>query len=191
MSFSGHEMYAPKGIGGLYCNSKSTLMPCIKPIMHGGGQEGGLRPGTVPVHMVVGLGKAAEIARTEMPTRNQIETELRDWLWQELQSGLKNIRLNGCPERRLPGNLNICIDGIDAELLRLRLGDIAVSTGSACSGKSSAPSHVLKALGLSDQEAFASVRIGIGKSTTKEQLKIVAKRLTQDVLSLRKLPSYR
>jgi cysteine desulfurase len=191
MSFSGHKMYAPKGIGGLYCNSHSERMPCLQPIMHGGGQEGGLRPGTVPVHMVVALGEAAEIARTEMIARNQTETEMRNWLWQELQSGIGKVSVNGCMERRLPGNLNICIDDIDAELLMLRLGDIAVSTGSACSGKSSAPSHVLKALGLSDKDSFASVRIGIGKSTTKEQLKIVAKRITQDALSLRTLPSLR
>jgi len=191
MSFSGHKMYAPKGIGGLYVNSASKCALCVRPIMHGGGQEGGLRPGTVPVAMVVGLGKAAEIAQSELEASNQKETQLRNWLWEKLQANLEGLKINGCFKRRLPGNLNICIDGIDGELLMLRLGGIAVSTGSACSGKSSAPSHVLKALGLHDNCAYASVRMGLGRSTTKEQIEIAAEKIIDSVKKLRKLPSLR
>ncbi len=191
MSFSGHKMYAPKGVGGFYFNSASKRMPCIQPIMHGGGQEGGLRPGTLPVPMVVALGKAAQIASSEQEQHNDKERQLRDWLWSSLRSNIEGLKLNGSIEHRLPGNLNICVSGIDAELLMLRLGNIAVSTGSACSGKSSAPSHVLKALGLSDKEAYASVRMGLGRSTTKEQLEVVIKEFTDSVQKLRKLPSLR
>lgn len=185
LSFSGHKMYAPKGIGGLYIR-ESLLKSSCKPLMFGGGQEGGVRPGTQPVPMMIALGEACELAEKELETREDHQKKLRDMLWMGLQENVKDVTLNGHATQRLSGNLNVHFKGIDGEMLMLRLKNIAVSTGSACSGLKSKASHVLSGIGLSDLEAKASVRFGIGQSNTEAEVLQVVARVKEEVAVLRK-----
>ena len=184
MSLTAHKVYAPKGIGALYVRRRNPRVQ-IAPQMHGGGHERGLRSGTLYPPQIVGFAKAIELAIAEMPTESQRLIELRDRLWQQV-SKLDGIHLNGHPTQRLPGNLNISVEGVDGQALLLGLQPaIAVSSGSACTSAKIEPSHVLSALGLSDELAYASIRFGIGRFNTVEDIDRAAEVVIETVRSLR------
>lgn len=177
LCFSGHKMYAPKGIGTLYVREKVKITPQI----HGGGQEQGLRSGTLNVPGIISLAKACEIASEEMKENEQKITELRDELESQLLK-LPNTSLNGDKEQRIYNTTNICFKGQDANVMIGRMKDVAVSNGSACTSAIVEPSHVLKAMGLSDDDAFASIRFSLGKYNTEEEVKIVIKKINVLIL---------
>ncbi|WP_193196489.1 cysteine desulfurase family protein [Nostoc sp. MG11] len=185
MSLTAHKVYGPKGIGALYVRRRNPRVK-LAPQQHGGGHERGMRSGTLYTPQIVGFGKAVEIALAEQATENQRLTELRERLWKALLQ-LEGIHFNGHPQNRLAGNLNISVEGVDGAALLLGLQPVmAVSSGSACSSATTAPSHVLTALGHSEQLAYASVRFGIGRFNTQEEIDIVAKHAIATIQSLRK-----
>jgi len=165
VSFSGHKFYGPKGVGGLYVDNKVK----ISPLIHGGGQERGIRSGTLNVPGIVGIGKACETAKKDMEDNTNRIKELRDHLEKELLK-IEDTFVNGNRERRLYNVTNICFKNNDIDILMTQLKNIAVSNASACNASSIEPSHVLKALGLSDKESFASIRFSLGKYNTKEEV---------------------
>ncbi|NMG06051.1 IscS subfamily cysteine desulfurase [Brasilonema sp. UFV-L1] len=185
MSLTAHKVYGPKGIGALYVRRRNPRVQ-LAPQQHGGGHERGMRSGTLYTPQIVGFGKAVEIALEQQATENQRLTQLRQRLWEKL-SQLEGIHLNGHPTQRLPGNLNISVEGVDGSALLLGLQPVmAVSSGSACSSVTTAPSHVLIALGHSEQLAYASIRFGIGRFNTLEEIDQVAEHTISTVQSLRK-----
>jgi cysteine desulfurase len=155
--------------------------------MDGGGHESGLRSGTLNVPGIVGFGEACAIAATEMAEESVRVGALRDLLKLRLESAVEGARINGSMERRLPGNLNMSFAGVDAEALLVSLPDVALSTGSACSSAAVEPSHVLRALGLSEEVARSSVRFGLGRFTTGEEVEYAAARVIEAVRRLRAL----
>lgn len=184
MSLTAHKIYGPKGIGALYVRRQNPTVQ-IAPQLHGGGQERGMRSGTLYTPQIVGFAKAVELALAEMDTEAKRQKQLRDRLWKQLQA-LGGIYLNGHATRRLPGNLNISIAGVDGQALRTILqSTVAVSSGSACSSAKTSPSYVLKALGRSDELAFASIRFGIGRSNTEAEVDRVAEVTAAAIVSLR------
>ncbi|MCA9539548.1 MAG: IscS subfamily cysteine desulfurase [Myxococcales bacterium] len=184
LSISAHKMYGPKGIGALYVRRKKPRVR-IAPLIHGGGHERGMRSGTLPVHQIVGLGKAAEIAREEMPAEMARTRRLRDRLRDRILAGVPEVLINGDTERRLPGNLNISFSYVEGESLLMALRDVAVSSGSACTSASLEPSYVLRALGLDDENAHSSIRFGIGRFNTEEEVDYVADLVIDAVARLR------
>ncbi|BAB74204.1 cysteine desulfurase family protein [Anabaena sp. FACHB-709] len=185
MSLTAHKVYGPKGIGALYVRRRNPRVQ-LAPQQHGGGHERGMRSGTLYTPQIVGFAKAVEIALAEQTTENQRLTQLRDRLWSQLAQ-LEGIHLNGHPTQRLAGNLNISIEGVDGAALQLGLQPVvAVSSGSACSSTKTAPSHVLTALGSPEKLAYASIRFGIGRFNTAEEIDIVAKHAIATIQSLRK-----
>ncbi|MBU7581352.1 MAG: IscS subfamily cysteine desulfurase [Nostoc sp. TH1S01] len=185
MSLTAHKVYGPKGIGALYVRRRNPRVQ-LAPQQHGGGHERGMRSGTLYTPQIVGFGKAIELALAEQATETARLTQLRESLWKQL-SQIAGIHLNGHPTQRLPGNLNISVEGIDGAALSLGLQPVmAVSSGSACSSAVTAPSYVLTALGNSEQLAYASVRFGIGRFNTSEEIDIVAKHAIATIQSLRK-----
>lgn len=184
MSLTAHKVYGPKGIGALYVRRRNPRVK-IAAQQHGGGHERGMRSGTLYTPQIVGFGKAVEIANSEQKQENKRLTQLRNQLWEAL-SKIEGIHLNGHPSQRLAGNLNISIEGVDGAALLLGLQSImAVSSGSACSSTTTAPSHVLTALGHSEKLAYASIRFGIGRFNTAEEIDTVAQQVISTVLSLR------
>jgi cysteine desulfurase len=181
-SVSAHKIYGPKGVGALYVRRKRVT---VLPEIDGGGHERGLRSGTLNVPGIVGFGRAAEIARAEMPAEARRVGELRDRLLAHLQTGTDGITLNGTLAARLPGNLNVSFAGIDGEALLVSLDDVAVSSGAACT--QAEPSHVLTALGLTTDRALASLRFGIGRSTTSDEVDEAARKVNAVVARLRHL----
>ena len=180
-SFSAHKVYGPKGVGALYV--KRGVEPRLRAPMRGGGQERGLRGGTLNVPGIVGFGAASEMARAEMATEAERLGGLRDRLWRRLQDQVGGVSMNGAASPRLAGNLNVTFDGVDGESLLLALTDVAVSSGAACT--SADPSHVLTALGLSTERALASLRFGLGRSTTLEDIDRAASHVADVVAYLR------
>lgn len=186
MSISSHKIYGPKGIGALYIRRKPRVR--IVPQIHGGGQERGVRSGTLATYLCVGMGKACEIISLEMKGDNSRIKELSDYFLSKLFSELPKIYLNGDKEQRVPNNLNISFAGVEGESLMLAISDVAaVSTGSACSSASLEGSYVLKALGVDEDLAHTSIRFGIGKYTTKEDLDVVLNKLINSVNQLREM----
>ncbi|KAM3094087.1 cysteine desulfurase family protein [Phormidesmis sp. 146-35] len=184
MSLTGHKVYAPKGIGALYVRRRNPRVQ-LAAQMHGGGQERGLRSGTLYPPQIVGFAKAVELAIATMPAESERILGLRDRLWQTL-SQLDGIHLNGHPTQRLAGNLNLSVEGVDGQALLLGLQPVvAVSSGSACTSAKIEPSHVLTALGLSNQLAYASIRFGIGRFNTLEEIDRVAQVVMDTIRSLR------
>ncbi len=176
LSLSGHKIYGPKGIGALYVNSESKKVR-LAPQQHGGGHENGLRSGTLNTPGIIGLGKACAIAKADLKQNYQKEIGiLRDKLENELLN-LPLTKVNGNKENRVFNTVNLCFQGQDASVLIERLKIIAVSTGSACSSSLIEPSHVLKAMGLSDEDSFASVRFSLGKLSTINEINITIDRL--------------
>ena len=169
LSFSSHKIYGPKGAGGLYIKKRDPKIN-LNPIIHGGGQQEGIRPGTLAIQNIVGFGKACQIAEQDMLKDNEHVLGLRDDLLKGLKEIIPNIIINGDLNNRLAGNLNITIPNINNNSFMMSLRDIAISNGSACTSKSTKPSHVLKAIGLSDALAHASIRFGIGRFNTKNEI---------------------
>lgn len=184
LSMTAHKVYGPKGIGALYVRRRSPRVQ-LSPQLHGGGHERGMRSGTLYPPQIVGFAKAVELALAEQATETERLTELREQLWQQLQQ-LDGVHLNGHPTQRLSGNLNISVEGVDGAALLLGLQPVmAVSSGSACSSVSTAPSHVLTALGHSEQLAYASIRFGIGRFNTAAEIDRVAQQAIATISSLR------
>ena len=188
MSLTAHKIYGPKGIGAIYVRRRHPRVKLASQI-HGGGHERGIRSGTLCTPQIVGFGKALAVALAEMEAEAKRLTSLRQQLWEKLQT-LENIFLNGHPKERLPGNLNISVEGVDGQALLLGLQSVmAVSSGSACSSAKVSPSHVLQALGHSEKLAYASVRFGIGRFNTTEEIDIVAEQAIATIKSLRQATS--
>ncbi len=185
MSLTAHKIYGIKGIGALYVRRRNPRVK-LAPQQHGGGHERGMRSGTLYTPQIVGFGKAVEIALAERPSENQRLSQLRDYLWKQL-SQVEGVYLNGHPTQRLAGNLNISVEGVDGAALLLGLQPVmAVSSGSACSSTTTAPSHVLMALGHSEKLAYASIRFGIGRFNTAQEIEEVAQHAVSTIQSLRK-----
>ncbi|HTL46220.1 MAG TPA: cysteine desulfurase family protein [Vicinamibacterales bacterium] len=185
LSLTGHKMYGPKGCGALFvAKRKPKLLPVAQ--LDGGGQELGVRSGTLNVPGIVGLGTAAEICRMEMPQESARLSAMRDRLLERLQGALDGVRVNGTMERRLPHNLHVSFERVEGERLLMALGDLAVSTGSACSSGSQAPSHVLQAIGATGDDAGASIRFGLGRATTEDEIDFAADRVITVVQALRR-----
>ncbi len=184
MSTTAHKVYGPKGIGALYVRRRNPRVK-LSPQQHGGGHERGMRSGTLYTPQIVGFAKAVELRLGEQTTESERITQLRQRLWQQL-SQLEGIHLNGHPTQRLSGNLNISVEGVDGSALLLGLQPVAaVSSGAACSSATTAPSHVLLALGHSEELAYASVRFGIGRCNTVTEIDRVAQHAIATIQSLR------
>jgi cysteine desulfurase len=187
LSLTAHKFYGPKGQGALYIRRRRPKLQLTCQI-DGGGHENGLRSGTLNVPGIVGLGKAAEICRLEMTAEGARLAAMRDRLLAGLRENLDGVRVNGSLTRRLPHNLHVSFAGVEGERLLMALGDLAVSTGSACSSGSHAPSHVLQAIGATGEGAGAVVRFGLGRHTTDADIDFAIDRLTTVVRSLRTHP---
>ena len=185
LSLTAHKCYGPKGTGALYVRRQRPKVP-IECQIDGGGHESGLRSGTLNVPGIVGLGACAEIAGAKLPEESHRLASLRDRLLEGLRTGLDGgLRVNGSMARRLPHNLHVSFEGIEGEALLMALGDLAVSTGSACSSGSQAPSHVLQAIDAVGPGAGASIRFGLGRWTTDAEIDFAIERVTTVVKSLR------
>ncbi|MEA5458466.1 IscS subfamily cysteine desulfurase [Arcicella sp. LKC2W] len=184
LSLSGHKLYAPKGIGALYIRKKSKASQLIAQI-DGGRHERGFRSGTLNVTGIVGLGEACEIAKYELLAENQKISILRDKLEQGILQNIDDVQVNGNVENRLPNLTNISFGGVDGENLLMSFRDIAVSSGSACTSATVEPSYVLKAIGLDDNLAYATIRFSLGKYTTEEEIDFTIKYVKEVVESLR------
>ncbi|MBM3462237.1 MAG: IscS subfamily cysteine desulfurase [Armatimonadetes bacterium] len=187
MSMSAHKMYGPKGIGALYVRRKKPRVR-LEAIIHGGGHERGMRSGTLNVPSIVGFGKAAEIARTEMDLENKRLLGLRQRLHARLSEALNEVFVNGSAEHRLPNNLNMSFAYVEGESLLMGLNkDVALSSGSACTSATLEPSYVLKALGVGDDLAHSSLRFGLGRFNTEEEVDRVADLVIKNVQRLREM----
>ncbi len=186
MSISGHKMYGPKGVGALYVRRKGPRVQ-LTAQMDGGGHERGMRSGTLNVPGIVGLGEACALCQAEMAEESKRMAYLRDKLRDKLQSELDEIYINGTMEHRLPNNLNISFAYVEGESLLMGINDIAVSSGSACTSATLEPSYVLKALGAGDDLAHSSIRFGLGRFNTEEEVDYVAAKVIDVVKKLREL----
>ena len=184
-SITAHKLYGPKGIGALYVRRKPRVR--IAPIIDGGGHERGMRSGTLNVAGIVGFGKAAELARVEMPTESARILSLRERLRATLDRELDMVTLNGSLEHRLPGNLNVSFAYVEGEALMMAIKDVAVSSGSACTSASLEPSYVLRALGVEEDMAHSSIRFGLGRFNTEAQVDAVARLVVDKVRKLREM----
>jgi len=186
MSMSGHKIYGPKGVGALYVRRKSPRVQ-ITAQMDGGGHERGMRSGTLNVPGIVGLGEACALCQAEMPEESKRMAYLRDKLRSKLESQLDEVYVNGTMEHRVPNNLNISFAYVEGESLLMGINDIAVSSGSACTSATLEPSYVLKALGAGDDLAHSSIRFGLGRFNTEEEVDYVADKVIDVVKKLREL----
>jgi cysteine desulfurase len=190
LSISGHKLYGPKGVGALYVRRRTPRI-AVAEQMHGGGHEHKMRSGTLNVPGIVGLAAACEFAGAEMSAESERLGALRDRLQAKLIAGLDHVRVNGSQEYRLPGNLNMTFEHVDSESLMMGVRDVALSSGSACTSAKIEPSHVLRALGLSEEAAHSSLRFGVGRFNTEEEIDFVANSLIHVVRKLRELsPAY-
>ena len=185
VSLSAHKMYGPKGVGALWVRRKPRVR--IDPVTDGGGHERGMRSGTLNVPGIVGMGKAAELSRLEMPEEAKRLTALRDRLLNGIQGKLTHTYVNGSMEHRLPGSMNISFAFVEGEALMMALKDIAVSSGSACTSASLEPSYVLRACGVGEELAHTSIRFGLGRFNTEEEVDYVIDHVVDKVLKLREL----
>jgi cysteine desulfurase len=185
-SLSAHKIYGPKGVGALYVRRRNPRV-LLTPIIDGGGHERGMRSGTLNVTGIVGFGKAAAICREELAPEAARLTALRDRLNDGLHRNLDEIFVNGSMEHRLPGNLNVSFAYVEGESLLMGIGDIAVSSGSACTSATLEPSYVLKALGTGDDLAHSSIRFGLGRFNTAEEVDYVVEKLSSVVKRLREM----
>jgi cysteine desulfurase len=184
VSLSAHKIYGPKGVGALFARRRDPRVTLV-PQMRGGGQERGLRSGTLNVPGIAAFGEACLLSASEMEAEGRRLRSLRDRLWFRLNGELSGVRLNGSAEKRLPGNLNVSFAGVKARSLTGALTVLAVSTGSACSSTDSGPSRVLDAIGVPADLAAASLRIGLGRFTTQEEVDFAAARIIAAVRRLR------
>jgi cysteine desulfurase len=182
MALSAHKLYGPKGVGALYVRRRLRL-----DVTHdGGGQERGLRSGTLNVAGIVGLGAACALSAEEMPHESRRIAGLRDTLWQGLQSRIDDVQVNGSLQSRLAGNLNVSFAGVQGESLLMQMNDIAVSPGAACDSANSEPSHVLRAIGLADDLARSTIRFGLGRFNVAEEVEYAIDKVADAVSRLRK-----
>jgi len=190
MSFSAHKFYGPKGVGGLYVR-RDGPRPKLLPLVDGGGQENGLRAGTLNPAGIVAMRCALELATTENKTEAERLSQLRNHLYEQLKSNIPNLKLNGPAldnaHHRLPNNLNVCFGDVDGEALMMSTPDLAISSGSACSSTNPEPSHVLLAIGRSDDETRASLRFGLGRYTTPADVDAATQLLSKSIQRLRSL----
>ncbi len=186
LSLSGHKIYGPKGIGALYVRKKGPRVR-LEPLIDGGGHERGMRSGTLPVPLIVGLGTACDIARREMPEESKRTFRLRERLRTGIMNKLPETYLNGHPTERLPGNANISFAYVEGEGLMMGIKDVAVSSGSACTSASLEPSYVLRALGVGDELAHSSIRFGLGRFNTEAEVDYVADLVVREVSRLREM----
>jgi cysteine desulfurase len=184
-SLSAHKMYGPKGVGALYVRRKPRVR--IAPIIDGGGHERGMRSGTLNVASIVGFGKAAELARLEMPEESARLLRLREKLRKGIMDELDLVTVNGSMEHRLPGSLNISFAYVEGEALMMAIKDVAVSSGSACTSASLEPSYVLRACGVEEDMAHSSIRFGIGRFNTEEEVDYVIRLMVEKVSRLREM----
>jgi cysteine desulfurase len=183
-SFTAHKLYGPKGVGALYMNRKRRGLR-IEPLQEGGGQERGLRSGTLPVPLIVGFGAACDLAGASMKDESARIGKLRNRLWEGLSSAIAGIHQNGHPTRRLESNLNVSIEGVDGDALMNGLDKIAVSSGSACTSADPEPSHVLRAIGRSEDLARSSLRFGLGRFTVEKEIDFAIAHVAEVVHRLR------
>ncbi|HEV3386631.1 MAG TPA: IscS subfamily cysteine desulfurase [Gemmata sp.] len=186
LSLSAHKIYGPKGIGALYVRKKDPRVR-LEPQIDGGGHERGMRSGTLPVPLIVGLGKACEIAHREMATETEKTFRLRERLRKGIMDKLPETYLNGHPTERLPGSANISFAYVEGEGLMMGIKDVAVSSGSACTSASLEPSYVLRALGVGDELAHSSIRFGIGRFNTEAEVDFVVNLVVREVSRLREM----
>ncbi|MCC8417815.1 MAG: IscS subfamily cysteine desulfurase [Rickettsia endosymbiont of Bryobia graminum] len=184
-SISSHKIYGPKGIGALYVRKKPRVR--LVPILNGGGQERGMRSGTLPTPLIVGLGAAAEIALTDMIKDNQHVEELFNRFYDNINKEIPEVYLNGDKEHRYKGNLNLSFAYVEGESMILAIKDLAVSSGSACTSSSLEPSYVLRAMGVDEELAHTSIRFGIGRFTTREEVDYAVELIISKINKLREL----
>ena len=186
MSISGHKIYGPKGVGALYVRRKNPRVR-IEAIINGGGQERGMRSGTLPTPLIAGFGEAAEIAAKEMTAEAARLEKLRTRFMQGIQGSIKDVFLNGDETHRIPGNINLSFAYIEGESMIMAIKDLAVSSGSACTSASLEPSYVLRALGLDEEMAHTSIRFGFGRFTTEEEVDFAIATVKKHVNALREM----
>src|SRR5262249_15581327 len=186
LSLTAHKIYGPKGIGALYVRRRDPRVR-LDPIIDGGGHERGMRSGTLPVPLIVGLGAACDLARQEMPTEAPRLHRMREKLREGICSKVEEVHLTGHPTERLPGNLNLSFAYVEGEALMMGIKDVAVSSGSACTSASLEPSYVLKALGVGDELAHSSIRFGLGRFSTDEEVDFVINDVVKAVSHLREM----
>jgi len=186
MSLSAHKIYGPKGVGALYVRAKAPRVR-LTPIIDGGGHERGMRSGTLNVPGIVGLGAACEIASKEMAEETARVSDLRNKLQAGIFERLDEVYVNGHPTQRLPGNLNVSFAYVEGESLLMGISDIAVSSGSACTSATLEPSYVIRALGTEEELAHSSIRFGLGRFNTEEEVDYVADRVVKEVKRLREM----
>ena len=186
MSFTAHKIYGPKGVGALYVRKKGPRVRLV-PMIDGGGHERGMRSGTLPVPLIVGFGKACELCDQEMPAESKRIAAMRDRLQAQIMGALDECYLNGHPTERLPHNLNISFAYVEGEALLMGVKEIALSSGSACTSATLEPSYVLRALGVGSDLAHSSIRFGLGRFTTDEEVDYTAKRMVAAVTRLREM----
>ena len=185
LSISSHKIYGPKGTGALYLRRNNPRIK-LQPIMYGGGHERGIRPGTLPVHNIVGFGKACKISQNVIAKESKKITILRDELISMIQDNIPKANINGSMNKRIPGNLNMSFPGLNNEAIIAAVPEIAISSGAACTTTTMEASHVLLALGLSKDEAYSSLRFGIGRFNTNEEIEIAASSINRYVQKLQK-----
>ncbi len=186
LACTAHKLYGPKGAGALFVRRRDPRVR-LAPQQHGGGHERGMRSGTLDVPAIVGFGAACALAQEEMAAEAARVGALRDRLWEGLRSRLDGLVLNGHPERRLPGNLNVSFVGVEGEALMMGMRDLAVSSGSACTSATLEPSYVLRALGVHEELAHTSIRFGLGRFTTTEEVDFAVETTVRAVERLRAL----
>jgi len=186
LSFTGHKMYGPKGVGALFIKKRSPRLQ-LTALFDGGGHERGMRSGTLNVPGIVGFGRAAEVNAEELPDESVRLARLRDRLYEQLKAAVPGMGLNGSLVRRLPHNLSVHFGGVAGETLLMAIDDVALSAGSACSSGTIEPSYVLKACGVSDELAIASLRFGLGRFTTEEEVDYAAAKVAGVIAQLRKV----
>ncbi len=186
LSISAHKLYGPKGVGALYVRRKNPRVQ-LQPIMFGGGHERGIRSGTLPVPNIVGMGRACDLAADVMIEENLRISQLRDTLLKGIRAENPNASINGSMEHRVAGNLNMSFPGANNEAIIAAVPDIAISSGSACTTSTMEPSHVLLALGMSKNEVYSSLRFGIGRFNTKEEIQIAVKSINNCMKKLGKM----
>jgi cysteine desulfurase len=185
-SITAHKMYGPKGVGALYVRRSKPRVRLVSQ-MDGGGHERGLRSGTLNVPSIVGFGKAAELMRLEGEAESARIVKQRQRLWDRLAARIDDLHLNGHPIRRLPGNLNVAFAYVEGEAMLMAIKDVAVSSGSACTSASLEPSYVLRAMGVGEEMAHSSIRFGIGRFTTDDEIDFVADLVIEKVNKLREM----
>ncbi len=185
MSISGHKIYGPKGIGALYVRRRPRVR--LEPLFSGGGQERGFRSGTLPTPLVVGLGEAAVIAKAEMAQDEAHARKFYNKFMTELLDGIPDVHLNGDREKRWPGNINLSFAYVEGESMIMAIKDLAVSSGSACTSASLEPSYVLRSLGVSEELAHTSIRFGVGRFTTDEEVDYAINLIKNSIDKLRQM----